>query len=329
MNALSRLERQEAPQLEGLRIGLGIALLASFAPLVRDITALYGDAGWMSRDAFTEISLDAGWYSAFALIGHPLGLTLVYAGFLAAALAFTIGWAVRWVKWPLWALYVSWLNRNPALVYGADLLLANLLFLACVAPIGRSLRLGRANDSPPAGPRAAVCLALVRWQMAIVFFFTAIQKLRGSLWWSGDAFWVAINNVEFAQLPVAGFIAGNLWLGVLVTHSVLVIELAYPFLVWDRRSRPLILGAAIALHLATALVFGLWLFAWVAIAGHLAFLSQVPRALAVPSFFASFGRVLSRVSAATVAQPVKSKEAVMKLARISAAFISVVQGGRI
>jgi hypothetical protein len=290
MGILARLENRQAPQLEVLRIGLGLALLASFAPLAGDIAALYGNDGWMSRDAFTVISLSGGWLSLFAWFGGPLGLTLAYIGFIAGAVAFTVGIAVRWVKWPLWALYVSWLNRNPALVYGADLLLANLLFIVCIAPVGRSLVVGRGAGSPPAGPRATICLALVRWQMAIVFFFSAIQKLRGSLWWSGDALWVAVNNVEFAQLPVAGMIASNLWLGVLLTHTVLLVELAYPFLIWGRRTRPWALCAAIALHAGTAILLGLWLFAWVAIAGHLAFLPRKPLAF-LPSVFRSITKV--------------------------------------
>jgi hypothetical protein len=321
MRIVQKLEDAHAPQLDVLRAGLGIALIASFAPLAGDVASLYGNDGWMSRDAFAVISLDAGWPSAFALVSGQLALSLASAAFIAAAALFTVGWAVRWVKWPLWALYVSLLNRNPALVYGADLLMANLLFIVCVAPAGRSFVLGRKSGTGPAGPRAAVCLALVRWQMAIMFFFTAIQKLRGSLWWSGDAVWVAVNNVEFANLPIAGLIAGNPWLGVIAAHCVLIIELAYPFLVWGSRTRAWMIGAAIALHLMTAIVFGLYLFAWIAIAGHLAFAPRIPRGIKVPSFFPSLARLLAKVPAATMAQPLKSKEVIMNWSRTTAMFL--------
>jgi hypothetical protein len=158
--------------------------------------------------------------------------------------------------------------------------------------------------------------------MAIVFFFTAIQKLRGSQWWSGDAVWIAVNNVEFTQLPIAGLIAENPWLGVIATHCVLVIELAYPFLVWGRNTRPWIIGAAITLHFATAIVLGLYLFAWIAIAGHLAFVPRIPRAVKVPSFFPSLARLLARVPAATTAQSLKSKEVVMNWSRTTAVLLA-------
>lgn len=261
------------PQLEVLRIGLGVALLVGFGGLARDIVELYGDAGWVSREAFTAMSLDSGWLSVFGWVRGPGALTGLYVALLAAALAFALGWAVRWVKWPLWVLFISFVNRNPALVYGVDLLTANLLFLVCVAPVGRCAVLGRRGGSWPTGPRAVVCLALVRWQMALVVFFSAVQKLRGELWWSGEAVWVAANNAELAFLPT-GWLAHASWLANIATHGVVLVELAYAFLIWGRRTRPWMLGAAVALHLGTAILFGLHLFAWVAIVGHLAFLRR-------------------------------------------------------
>lgn len=252
---------RDAPQLELLRIGLGLAILVSFIPLTPHLEELYGDDGWVSRKAFETLRLEDGWYSAFAYCHGSAILMVVHASFLTTAVAFTLGWAVRWVKWPLWLLFVSYLNRNPALVYGADLLIANLLLVVCIAPIGRW----------PTGPRARVCLILVRWQMALVFFFTAVQKLRGELWWSGDAVWVALNNTEFSHTAMTEGLAQHFWLVNIATHAALLFELAYPFLIWGSRTRAWMLLAAIAFHLGTTALFGLYLFAWVAIVGHLSF----------------------------------------------------------
>ena len=271
MKIVTAFESPDAPQLELLRAALGIALLANFAPLTFDLAELYGDGGWISREAFVAASVDTGWYSVLAWVRGPNQLAALHVAFLAAALAFTVGWGVGRVKWPLWVLYLSYLNRNPAVVYGADLLLANLLLVVCVAPVGRGLRLGGTVGRWPSGPRAAVCLTLVRWQMALVFFFTAAQKLRGDLWWSGEAVWVVITNAEFAHPGLTRMLAEHFWFVTVATYATLVFELAYPFLIWGRRTRRSILGAAIVFHLGTAALFGLYLFAWVAIAGHMAF----------------------------------------------------------
>jgi HTTM domain len=270
---LAAFEAYRAPQLELLRLGLGIALLVGLGGLTPELGELFGDTGWVSRHAFMTLRVEAGWPSIFAWVHTPAELAAVHALFLAGALAFTLGWGVRWVKWPLWALYVSYLNRAPALVYGVDLLVANLLLLVCVAPVGGWLVVGRRGGAPPAGPRAAVCLALVRWQMAMVLFWSAVEKLRGPLWWSGEALWVAANNAEFANLP-SRWLAAHFGLTVLAAYGALLVELAYPFLVWGRRTRPWALGAAVALHLGIAVVMGLQLFAWVTIVGHLGFLRR-------------------------------------------------------
>lgn len=262
---------RDAPQLELLRIGLGLALLASFVPLSPHVGELYGDDGWVSREAFETVRLAHGWYSAFAWCHGSTTLMLLHTAFLTTAVAFTMGWAVRWVKWPLWLFYVSYLNRNPALVYGVDLLIANLLFIVCIAPIGRWPAAGADAVEWPSGPRAGVCLALVRWQMAVVFFFTAVQKLRGELWWSGTAVWVALNNREFSHTAITEVLAEHFWLVNVATHGALLFELSYSFLIWGRRTRLWMVSGAIAFHLSTAAFFGLYLFAWVAIVGHLSF----------------------------------------------------------
>ena len=146
---------RDAPQLELLRIGLGLALLASFVPLTPHVGELYGDHGWVSREAFETVRLADGWYSAFACCHGSTTLMLLHIVFLTTTVAFTVGWAVRWVKWPLWLLYVSYLNRNPALVYGADLLIANLLFIVCISPIGRWSATGADAVEWPSGRGAS------------------------------------------------------------------------------------------------------------------------------------------------------------------------------
>lgn len=288
---------RDAPQLELLRIGLGLAILVIFIPLTPHLEELYGDDGWVSRKAFETLRLEDGWYSALAYCHGSTILMVVHASFLTTAVAFTMGWAVRWVKWPLWLLYVSYLNRSPALVYGVDLLIANLLLVVCIAPVGRW----------PTGPRARVCLILVRWQMALVFFFTAVQKLRGELWWSGDAVWVALNNTEFSHTAITEGLAQHFWLVNVATHAALLFELAYPFLIWGCRTRAWMLIAAITFHLGTAVLFGLYLFAWVAIVGHLSFvptrLIEAARAL----LQLERDRVLLRIACNSERQPIGAR----------------------
>ena len=91
MKIVTAFESPDAPQLELLRAALGIALLANFAPLTFDLAELYGDGGWISREAFVAASVDTGWYSVLAWVRGPNQLAALHVAFLAAALAFTVG----------------------------------------------------------------------------------------------------------------------------------------------------------------------------------------------------------------------------------------------
>jgi hypothetical protein len=53
--------------------------------------------------------------------------------FLLACLFFTVGYKTKWL-----ALigHLSYINRNPAIIYGVDNILASLLLLLCLAPMG-------------------------------------------------------------------------------------------------------------------------------------------------------------------------------------------------
>src|SRR5262249_45427559 len=89
--------------------------------------------------------------------------------------------------------------------------------------------------------------------------------------WNGEAMWAVFVNVDFYNRPILDLLASHYWLGNLATYSTLLIEICYPFLIWQRRTRPYLLGAAIFLHIQIALLMGMPYFAFVMILGHLSF----------------------------------------------------------
>lgn len=265
--------------LELVRIGVGLTLLALYVPVTVQLGALYGDEGWISREAVARYAGNPLTPSVLFHLGAPWSLALVHGIFLAACAAFTLGWRTHWVKWLVLAGHVSYLRRNPAIAYGVDTVLANLLFVLCLAPIGRALSLDawrRARAGAPARLESAwgfACLRLLQLQMVIVFFFAATQKLQGDAWWHGYAVWLALTNAEYTNVPL-GWLAQHFWIVNALTYTTLLVELAYPFLVWDARTRPWILAGAIALHVGMGAMMGLYAFSLVMIAGHLAFVPE-------------------------------------------------------
>ena len=260
-------------QLEIVRIGVGLALLAAYAPVTGRLPELYGSAGWISPEAVAATYGGAWTWSPLDVLGAPRQLLAWHALFLLACGALAAGWRTSWVKWLAWVGHLSYMHRNPVITYGLDHVLAALLLLLCAAPVGRAWSLDRRRrGAAPAGASLgqAACLTLVRLQVAVIFFFAGVEKLRGDSWWGGWAVWVALANPEFANVPLAWF-AQHLWVVNLMTYATLLVELAYPFLVWGRDTRPWVLGAALALTAGMGALLGLYLFSFVMIVGHLAF----------------------------------------------------------
>jgi predicted DCC family thiol-disulfide oxidoreductase YuxK len=276
--------------LDVARLLTGLALLGVYAALGRDLFALYADGGWVDRAAALELR-PQGWSLLFVLpAGWPQHALLI--GFVLALVLFTLGWGTRWVKWLVWLGHLSLLHRNPAVAYGLDNIAASVLLLLALAPIGRHISIDRWRvvrrarrqqlDDVPAvahSARARWVLRLLQMQMALFFLVAGAAKLQGESWWHGLAVWYAVNNHEYANLPVR-WLAEQFWLVNLLTYGTVVLELAYPFLVWGRARAAMLIGA-IALHVGIALFLGLHAFSLLMIGAHLAFVRE--------SWWAAFG----------------------------------------
>jgi predicted DCC family thiol-disulfide oxidoreductase YuxK len=276
-------ERPTAP-LELARIGIGAALLLHYGMATPYLFDFWGDAGWMPRDLVFENISDSWTQSVFFYLTAPWQWIAFHIVFLLSCAAFMLGWRTSWVKWIVLIGQISYDHRNPMLSYGVDKILASLLFILCLAPIGRALSLDRlravraakqlsleAIPPPYASPWAGACTRLMQIQMAVLFLASGLEKVRGDDWWNGDAIWMVFTTNEFYNRIVLDVLASHYWLVNVATYSTVLIELAYPFLIWQQRTRPYLLAAAIFLHLQFAIFLALIHFSFVMIMGHMSF----------------------------------------------------------
>ena len=92
-----------------------------------------------------------------------------------------------------------------------------------------------------------------------MYFFSAVLKLKGGTWHSGEALWLLMTNVawtrwSFADFPLAA------WMTTSLTWITLVWELAFPVLLCSRRTRWAALTVGAVFHLCTGLLLKLGLF---------------------------------------------------------------------
>jgi predicted DCC family thiol-disulfide oxidoreductase YuxK len=247
----------------------------------------WGDDGLISRTQILE-ETEPGAYSVFFYFTAPWQGMVFHAVFLLGCAAFMAGWRTSWVKWFVLIGQLSYAYRNPALAYGVDKILASLLLIVCVAPIGRALSLDRvravraikrenlhANLPRYSSPWAGACTRLMQIQMAVLFFYSGLGKIRGDEWWDGDAIWRLFVTDEYYNGLILQILARHYWLGNIATYGTILIEIAFPFLIWHHRWRPYALAGAIFLHSQFALLMGLFYFSFVMIMGHMSFLRPV------------------------------------------------------
>ncbi len=269
--------------LELARIGIGGVLLLHYSLATPYLFDLWGAAGWVPRELVLN-DHDPWEQSIFFYFNAPWEWIVFHGVFLSCCLAFMVGWRTPWVKWIVLIGQLSYDRRNPMIVYGVDWIQESLLFIMCLAPIGSALSLDRVRAVRDAKAKnlrarlpaytsawAGACTRLMQIQMAALFFYSGLSKLMAEDWRSGDAVWLVFTSDEYYHKIVLDVLASHYWMVYAATYGTILIEMAYPFLIWQRRTRPYALAAAIFLHLQFAFLMGLFYFSFVMIMGHLSF----------------------------------------------------------
>jgi len=285
-DAWTQLWFQDKPTtpLEIARMGVGAALLFHYGLATPHLLTFWGDSGWMPRALLANEHTSAWQQSVFFYFAAPWQWLAFHMLFLFCCAAFMVGWRTSWVKWIVLIGHISYDYRNPVMTYGVDSIAACLLLILCFAPVGRALSLDRVREvraakrkdlaatlPPFTSPWAFACTRLMQIQMAVLFFFSGTGKLAGNDWRQGEAIWWLFTNSYYYNADILQLLAKQYWLVNVATYGTVLIELAFPFLIWQRATRPYLLAAALFLHFQFAALMHLYYFSWVMAMGHMSF----------------------------------------------------------
>lgn len=251
----------EGRPLRLLRFGTGFTLLIAFVALWPDFPALYGPDGVLPQDLVSAIHSSAGW-SLPALVqtvheatGWSPAVLLHGAATCYALLCILLmgGLAPRVVAIALLLLHSSMFTVQVAYSYGFDFLGSVALFYCVVLP--------HTERSPWARPG----LRVLQLHLCLIYFFSGISKAVGYTWWTGEALYKALHLPAMPPLiPLTSLfpVLGNFpFVFAISGWAVMAIEIGYAAGIWWRRTFPVFLYGAVMLHLATALLLGLYHFA--------------------------------------------------------------------
>lgn len=143
----------------------------------------------------------------------------------------------------IWALFTSLMNKAWLASSGGQQLISNMLFWLIFLPEPRK------GEHPSVIGTAAFWI--VRLQLLIAYVATAMHKMTGDLWISGDAIAVVVSDPLY----------GPQWLlrwpvvMMLLTWSTLLFQITFPIAIWFQRTRIPWMIAGILFHVVTAIIF--------------------------------------------------------------------------
>ena len=234
-----------------------------------------------------------GYYS-FSIWFHvydPVWMIVTQSLIVVITLLFAIGFCTRITSVLTWLAAVSYIQRSPVSLFGADTMMNILLLYLMIGPSGAALsvdrligrwlarrkakREGRPElDFPPPQPTVSANFALRLMQVHFCFIYLAAgtSKLLGGNWWNGQAIYYTMANYEFAPMNYAYYMANlrflcrHRWLWEIFmeggSYFTLALEISLPFLVWNRRLRPFMVAGSMLLHIMIGLTMGLVVFSF-------------------------------------------------------------------
>ncbi len=312
------------PTLLGLiRIFTGLMLLYTHAVWGLALESFFGPRGWLSPELVRTIQHDQYTYSFWWLVPDGgAGMWLAYGLSMLVLALFTLGLWTRLTSILSLLVVLSFVQRAPEAMFGLDQINCMLTLYLAIGPSGQALSLDRlrvvrrarengteAELLPSAS--ANLALRLINVHMCVIYFFAGISKLQGEAWWTGEAMWQALSNLEYQTADMT-WLAWHPWILNLLTHVCVLWEISFCVLIWRPRLRPLVLAGAVLLHAGIGACLGMWTFALIMLVGCFSFLDpEVIRDLVAAMVPARF-----RSSSMLPALPASPRPAVVTFSKV-------------
>ncbi|MEY9870921.1 hypothetical protein ABH931_000375 [Streptacidiphilus sp. MAP12-33] len=116
-------------------------------------------------------------------------------------------------------------------------------------------------------------MLVIAAEVCFIYATAGWYKIQGSLWEGGTALWYPVHLHYFEPWPsLAGALGGSSTLVTVITYGTVIAQVGFPFLVFNRRIKNVMLAMMITEHLAIAVVLGLPFFSLAMITADAVFL---------------------------------------------------------
>lgn len=265
---------QEIPySLALVRIVLPLVMLTMVLPRWQFARELYSTDG-----ATAPLAVGYGYYHFLPEFPGSVAAALCTL-LLFAMFSLCIGWCSR-ISAAVCCVIYSYLSMLDAVstMTKYSVITTHLLLLLALSPCGAVWSLDAWLSGPAEGrrtlrPRHAVWpRRLMQLLIGFIYFGASITKINTPEFLSGDQlhFWM-LTHINFRH-PIGEWLSLYPILIRLAGYIVVVWEMTFIFLVWNRLYRPWVLAAGVLFHFLTVLTLGLMIFPMVCYTCYLSFL---------------------------------------------------------
>lgn len=262
--------RPADPYMLGIiRLLTGWMLVYNLLVWGSDFDAFFGIHSLQSLQTILEFQANAPVYSFWYYVPeawlHTVHWTCVGVSFL-----FFVGAGTRITSVAAYAITISYSQRVLVANFGLDQILGLLCLYLAVGPSGACLsvdalirrwRSRRRNEKYQLrrSSTARIALRLIQIHVCVIYFWAGFAKLKGESWWTGEAFWQVLANMEYQTWDMT-WMAWFPWLPYLLAHVTVAWEVSFCVLIWNRRVRPLLLLIGAGMHFGIGAFLGMWTF---------------------------------------------------------------------
>jgi hypothetical protein len=177
-------------------------------------------------------------------------------------------------SWPVLIIYyiaiMNLHNKAYVILDGGN----NLQELMLAYSILISLSIGRDHYILKTLSNAALYLGRV--QVCLLYATAGLTKLTGPMWQKGVGLYYALSLSNYSNPYLSDIILGSDLIIALGSYYTVLFQIAFPFLIWSRKTRNIMLIMGFFLHLQISLVMGLFYFGLIMIVTYALFLNHLP-----------------------------------------------------
>ena len=169
-----------------------------------------------------------------------------------------IGVFTRVTAFFTWTLHITIVKSVFVFYYGIDYLTTTALLYCILMPVAGRLsldyKLFKRNETID-----YFYLRVIQLHVCIIYFFTGFDKAVGHYWWNGINMWRALMRTSLHHYDLS-LLAKNPFILTISGITLVLLELSYCILIWQKQTRKMMLGFVILLHIAIALFMQLYFF---------------------------------------------------------------------